>query len=196
MGLPLAMTLIFEFSRSYMILTIWWPRSGVRIYQIVTGVTSVVGVPSTHLVVVCYLKEICGISQAEDWVTWPDLLHRHRSTLTSFRVAPNSGPTLKSLLAPEFWLVLDLVVVHARMMTYNWVSSGYPDRNSVYHQLIYFHAPNLLRIVLVGDQCCWVIYQILSDKKIWNTDPVLSNIARSYIAGILHEIETAPRGLP
>ena len=27
-----------------------WPRSGVRIYQIVTGVTSVVGVPSTHLV--------------------------------------------------------------------------------------------------------------------------------------------------
>ena len=28
----------------------WWPRSGVRIYQIVTGVTSDVGVPSTHLV--------------------------------------------------------------------------------------------------------------------------------------------------
>ena len=28
----------------------WWPRSGVWIYQIVTGVTSVVGVPSTHLV--------------------------------------------------------------------------------------------------------------------------------------------------
>ena len=50
MGLTLAMTLIFEFSRSYVILTIWWPRSGVRIYQIVTGVTSVVGVPSTHLV--------------------------------------------------------------------------------------------------------------------------------------------------
>ena len=41
---------MFEFSRSYVILTIWWPRSGVRIYQIVTGVTSVVGVPSTHLV--------------------------------------------------------------------------------------------------------------------------------------------------
>ena len=50
MGLTLAMTLIFEFSRSYMILTIWWPRSSLRIYQIVTGVTSVVGVPSTHLV--------------------------------------------------------------------------------------------------------------------------------------------------
>ena len=51
MGLTLAMTLIFEFWRSYVILTIWWPRSGVRIYQIVTGVTSDVGVPSTHLVV-------------------------------------------------------------------------------------------------------------------------------------------------
>ena len=33
-----------------MIMTIWWPRSGVWIYQVVTGVTSVVGVPSTHLV--------------------------------------------------------------------------------------------------------------------------------------------------
>ena len=50
MGLTLAMTLIFEFWRSYVILTIWWPRSGVGIYQIVTGVTSDVGVPSTHLV--------------------------------------------------------------------------------------------------------------------------------------------------
>ena len=50
LGLTLAMTLIFEFSRSYVILTIWWPRSSVRIYQIVTGVTSDVGVPSTHLV--------------------------------------------------------------------------------------------------------------------------------------------------
>ena len=33
-----------------MTMTIWWPRSGVWIYQIVTGRTSVVGVPSTHLV--------------------------------------------------------------------------------------------------------------------------------------------------
>ena len=39
-------------SRSFMtmIMTIWWPSSGVWIYQIVTGVTSVVGMPSTHLV--------------------------------------------------------------------------------------------------------------------------------------------------
>ena len=50
MGLTLAMTLTFEFSRSNVTLTFWWPRSGVRIYQIVTGVSSDVGVPSTHLV--------------------------------------------------------------------------------------------------------------------------------------------------
>ena len=39
-------------SRSFMTMTttIWWQRSGVWIYQIVTGVTSVVGMPSTHLV--------------------------------------------------------------------------------------------------------------------------------------------------
>ena len=95
MGFTLAMTLIFEFSRSdvnldlwpyawcwlsifmvqfwnscisewegrvilnkgggsrslmTMTLTIWWPRSGERIYHIVTGVTSDIGVPSTRLV--------------------------------------------------------------------------------------------------------------------------------------------------
>ena len=50
MSLTLAMTLIFEFSRSNVILTIWWPRSGVRIYQIMTGLTSDVGIPSTRLV--------------------------------------------------------------------------------------------------------------------------------------------------
>ena len=40
-------------SRSFMTMTmtIWWPRSGVWIYQIVTGVTSVVDLPSTHLVI-------------------------------------------------------------------------------------------------------------------------------------------------
>ena len=39
-------------SKSFMTMTmtIWSPRSGVRIYQIVTGVTSDVGLPSTHLV--------------------------------------------------------------------------------------------------------------------------------------------------
>ena len=44
-------------SRSFMtmIMTIWWPRSGVWIYQVVTGVTSVVGVPLTHLVLLSNL---------------------------------------------------------------------------------------------------------------------------------------------
>ena len=45
-------------SRSFMTMTvtIWWLRSGVWIYQIVTGVTSVVGVPSTHLVVIWWCQ--------------------------------------------------------------------------------------------------------------------------------------------
>ena len=37
------------------------------------------------LIMVCYFKKICGINQAEDRVTWPDLLHRHMSALASFR---------------------------------------------------------------------------------------------------------------
>ena len=37
------------------------------------------------LIMVCYFKKICGINQAEDLVTWPDLLHRHTSALASFR---------------------------------------------------------------------------------------------------------------
>ena len=47
---------IFEFWRSYVILAIWWPRSGVRIYQIMTGVTSDVSVPSTHLVIYPWIQ--------------------------------------------------------------------------------------------------------------------------------------------
>ena len=37
------------------------------------------------LIMVCYFKKICGINQAEDRVTWPDLLHRRMSALASFR---------------------------------------------------------------------------------------------------------------
>ena len=46
-------------SRSFMIMTvtIWWLRSGVWIYQIANGVTSVVGVPSTHLVARVFLNK-------------------------------------------------------------------------------------------------------------------------------------------
>ena len=43
-----------------MTMTIWWPRSGVWIYQIVTGVTSVVSVPSTHLVWRVILRRLPG----------------------------------------------------------------------------------------------------------------------------------------
>ena len=65
-------------SRSFMTMTmsIWWPRSGVWIYQIVTGVTSVVGVPSTHLVVYgficCARNEIMNIPS---WWTVYTLTH-------------------------------------------------------------------------------------------------------------------------
>ena len=37
------------------------------------------------LIMVCYFKRIWGINQAEDRVTWPDLLHRHTIALASFR---------------------------------------------------------------------------------------------------------------
>ena len=40
---------------------------------------------SPVLIMVCYFKNICGINQAEDRVTWPYLLHRHTSALASFR---------------------------------------------------------------------------------------------------------------
>ena len=53
-GCDLGHDLDFEFSMSNMEFAIAQPkgvqRSGVRIYQIVTGVTSDVGVPSTRLV--------------------------------------------------------------------------------------------------------------------------------------------------
>ena len=37
------------------------------------------------LIIVCYFKKICGINQAEDRVTWLDLLHQHTIALVSFR---------------------------------------------------------------------------------------------------------------
>ena len=59
-------------SRSFMtmIMTIWWPRSGVWIYQVVTGVTSVVGVPSTHLVVADDLATQGAWASAAMLFTW------------------------------------------------------------------------------------------------------------------------------
>ena len=57
---------IGTFLTSYVILTIWWPRSGVRIYQIVPGVTSDVGVPSTHLVLFCFRDTYQSLSDVHE----------------------------------------------------------------------------------------------------------------------------------
>ena len=58
-------------SRSFMTMTIWWPRSGVWIYQIMTGVTSVVGVPSTHLVVsIVFPLLLCRCLCCLLWRVW------------------------------------------------------------------------------------------------------------------------------
>ena len=81
MYLTLAMTLIFEFWRSYVILTIWWPRSGVRIYQIVTGVTSDVGVPSTHLV-----KNVVAVA------AYSRLASRSQAKFQTMKLSPLSTP--------------------------------------------------------------------------------------------------------
>ena len=37
------------------------------------------------LIIVCYFKKLCGINQAENQATWPDLLHRHTIALASFQ---------------------------------------------------------------------------------------------------------------
>ena len=60
-GFHLSHDLDLEFSSSNVEFAISQPkvvrRSGVRFYQIVTGVTSDVGVPSTHLVITWSLKK-------------------------------------------------------------------------------------------------------------------------------------------
>ena len=98
MGLTLTMTLTFEFSRSNVILTIWWPRSGITIYQIGTGLTSDVGVPSTHLVrfwsrSVHFTNFGCILTQwnisnvwfpylmENAWPLWPEIWHADVSWL-------------------------------------------------------------------------------------------------------------------
>ena len=59
-------------SRSFMTMTvtIWWLRSGVWIYQIVTGVTWVVGVLSTHLV-----NHIIMIYHIKYMLIWSYVIH-------------------------------------------------------------------------------------------------------------------------
>ena len=73
-------------SRSFMTMTmtIWWPRSGVWIYQIVTGVTSVVGLPSTHLV-------------------WGQYLHMHFHVRTVLRFIAKLSPFLRIQSKSKHW---------------------------------------------------------------------------------------------
>ena len=54
-----------------------------------------------------YFEKYVELTQAENPVTWPDLLHRHEHAhkspgmIVCFRVAPNSSPSPKSLPAPK-----------------------------------------------------------------------------------------------
>ena len=68
-------------SRSFMTMTvaIWWPRSGERIYHIVTGLTSDVGEPSTRLVQLQDQTIFNMISQ----IWWENGQHRLSAELES-----------------------------------------------------------------------------------------------------------------
>ena len=71
------------------------------------------------LIMVCYFKKICGINQAEDLVTWPDLLHRHTSALASFRewsvlsawlriqAQPRNPCQPRNLASASTWVLVD-----------------------------------------------------------------------------------------
>ena len=73
-GFDLGHDLDIWFSRSNVILTIWWPRSGIRIYQMMTGVTSDVGVLWTHLVPITKIRQ-CHMSYLDNEInTWKDSL--------------------------------------------------------------------------------------------------------------------------
>ena len=84
-------------SRSFMTMTIWWPRSGVWIYQIVTGVTSVVAAPSTHLVyeILRYLSEKKITKNTRGTILYPQFeKYTFNIIVTSFggqRVKRNKG---------------------------------------------------------------------------------------------------------
>ena len=73
---------------------------------------------------VCYFKRICGINQAEDRVTWPDLLHRHTIALVSFREWSVVSARLRIRAQPRnpcrarnsasawtWWMILEVVQV-------------------------------------------------------------------------------------
>ena len=76
-GFDLGHDLDIWFSSSNVILTIWWPRSGIRIYQMMTGVTSDVGVLWTHAHLVPITKiRLCHMSYLYNEIyTWKDSLY-------------------------------------------------------------------------------------------------------------------------
>ena len=103
MGLTSTMILTFEFL-SNVILTIWWPRSGVRIYQIGTGVTSDVGVPSTHLVRF-WSRSVDFTNFYDDVIKWkhfprywPFVRGIHRSPVNSLHKGQWRGALMFSLI--------------------------------------------------------------------------------------------------
>ena len=85
-------------SRSFMAVTIWWPRSGVRIYQLVTGVTSDVSVPSTHLVDFIFVMHI------HSGKTLDAFENQHRSSLNMHIFTQLLIFALWSFLRPFFKL--------------------------------------------------------------------------------------------
>ena len=88
-----------------MIMTIWWPRSGVWIYQEVTGVTSVVAVPSTHLV---FCRN--GTASCITILKWPSF----KTELTTF---PYVNPLFSSDIISRHWTWPTLVLLTACYQT-------------------------------------------------------------------------------
>ena len=72
--------------RSFMTMTIWWPRSGVRIYKIVTGVKSDVGMPSTHLV----FSQCCTFHGSVNFLWWLSIHLRDRIETLNPLIAGNA----------------------------------------------------------------------------------------------------------
>ena len=128
MGLTLTMTLTFEFSRSNVILTIWWPRSGVRIYQIGTGVTSDVGVPSTHLVRFW--------SRSVDFTNFGGILTQWNISNVWFPYLMENAWQLwpKIWHADVSWLPLELLRFGHGLLIFFILAGFWPSENKITHR--------------------------------------------------------------
>ena len=113
-------------SRSFMTMamTIWWPRSGVCIYQIVTGMTSVVGVLSTHLVLddtslCCPITHVdCAMQQGHS-VNWD----RSVSTL---RMLHRMQYSIAFWKCPEYRCLASKVLVWSlTVVSYNPINNSW-----------------------------------------------------------------------